>query len=65
VSSTVTMTWMSPDFGGFPPSLAVRISLWVACCSLSKAFSSTNSGYLLPSPCVCISKQKWSSGLRV
>uniref|UniRef100_A0A8C6YNH0 Uncharacterized protein n=1 Tax=Nothoprocta perdicaria TaxID=30464 RepID=A0A8C6YNH0_NOTPE len=63
VSTTRTEIWAVPDLGGSPPSTAVSTSL--ACCSLSKAFSSTNSGYLLPSPRVCISKRKCSSGLRV
>uniref|UniRef100_A0A8C6X4Z3 Uncharacterized protein n=1 Tax=Naja naja TaxID=35670 RepID=A0A8C6X4Z3_NAJNA len=65
VSRTVTTTWASPDLWGFPPSLAVIVSLCVACCSRSKGFSNTSSGYRLPSPRVCISSLKCWLGLRM
>uniref|UniRef100_A0A7M4DWS0 Uncharacterized protein n=1 Tax=Crocodylus porosus TaxID=8502 RepID=A0A7M4DWS0_CROPO len=65
VSRTVTTTSASPDLSGVPPSLAIITSLWRACCSLSKVFSSTSSGYLLPSPRICISRRKCSFGLKV
>uniref|UniRef100_A0A8D2JIA8 Uncharacterized protein n=1 Tax=Varanus komodoensis TaxID=61221 RepID=A0A8D2JIA8_VARKO len=64
VSRTVTTTWALPERWGLPPSLAVMASRCVACCSRSRGLSSTSSGYLLPSPRVCISRRKWSWGLR-
>uniref|UniRef100_A0A3B3IEB3 Uncharacterized protein n=1 Tax=Oryzias latipes TaxID=8090 RepID=A0A3B3IEB3_ORYLA len=39
-----------PDFGGDPPSTAVRISLCSACFSLSRGFCNTRKGILSSSP---------------
>uniref|UniRef100_A0A3P9MWV6 Uncharacterized protein n=1 Tax=Poecilia reticulata TaxID=8081 RepID=A0A3P9MWV6_POERE len=58
VSNTVMTISEVPDFGGFPPSTAVRvISLMVGCCSRSRAFRSTSSADTLSSP-LWISKEK-------
>uniref|UniRef100_A0A3B3Z1G1 Uncharacterized protein n=1 Tax=Poecilia mexicana TaxID=48701 RepID=A0A3B3Z1G1_9TELE len=43
LSITATMMFAVPDFGGFPPSTAVTVSLMAGCCSRSRAFRSTSS----------------------
>uniref|UniRef100_A0A8D0HHC9 Uncharacterized protein n=1 Tax=Sphenodon punctatus TaxID=8508 RepID=A0A8D0HHC9_SPHPU len=58
VSMTRIEIWAVPDLGGLPPSMAVSTSCW-------RVFSSTSSGYLLPSPRICISTWKYSLGLSV
>uniref|UniRef100_A0A3B5QK21 Uncharacterized protein n=1 Tax=Xiphophorus maculatus TaxID=8083 RepID=A0A3B5QK21_XIPMA len=57
LSITVTIMFAVPDFGGFPPSTAVTVSLMVGCCSRSKALRSTSSADTLSSP-LWISKEK-------
>uniref|UniRef100_A0A4W3JGH8 Uncharacterized protein n=1 Tax=Callorhinchus milii TaxID=7868 RepID=A0A4W3JGH8_CALMI len=47
-----------PDLSGVPPSSAIRTNLWVGCCSLSRRFSSNNSGKTFPSASVCTSRAK-------
>uniref|UniRef100_A0A3Q1IAX9 Uncharacterized protein n=1 Tax=Anabas testudineus TaxID=64144 RepID=A0A3Q1IAX9_ANATE len=42
---TFTRICKVPDLGGFPPSIAVRVSSITVCFSRSNAFCSTNSGY--------------------
>uniref|UniRef100_A0A674GJ02 Uncharacterized protein n=1 Tax=Taeniopygia guttata TaxID=59729 RepID=A0A674GJ02_TAEGU len=64
VSSTVTMTGTSPDFGGFPPSLAVSRSLG---CSAHRRpdFVSTKKRDSRYSSLRCKSREKCSLGLSV
>ncbi|KAJ0002451.1 hypothetical protein NQD34_007600, partial [Periophthalmus magnuspinnatus] len=49
VSNTCTMMLAVPDRAGVPPSTAVRIKLWTACCSLSNVFVKINSANFDPS----------------
>uniref|UniRef100_A0A673KSW7 Uncharacterized protein n=1 Tax=Sinocyclocheilus rhinocerous TaxID=307959 RepID=A0A673KSW7_9TELE len=43
---TVIVMLSVPDLGGFPPSTAVKSSLYVVVISLSTAFFSTKNGIL-------------------
>ncbi|KAJ0002452.1 hypothetical protein NQD34_007601, partial [Periophthalmus magnuspinnatus] len=45
---TCTMMLAVPDRAGVPPSTAVRIKLWTACCSLSNVFVNINSANFDP-----------------
>uniref|UniRef100_A0A8C3MAI3 Uncharacterized protein n=1 Tax=Geospiza parvula TaxID=87175 RepID=A0A8C3MAI3_GEOPR len=49
ISRTTTRIKAVPDRGGVPPSTAVMLKATSACCSRSRARSSTSSAYLLPS----------------
>uniref|UniRef100_A0A803J2H4 Uncharacterized protein n=1 Tax=Xenopus tropicalis TaxID=8364 RepID=A0A803J2H4_XENTR len=60
---TLTVTKAVPDLSGNPPSMAVRRTLWVFCCSLSRGLSRTSSANLLPSLLLCTSREKKPLGL--
>uniref|UniRef100_A0A4W4E8D5 Uncharacterized protein n=1 Tax=Electrophorus electricus TaxID=8005 RepID=A0A4W4E8D5_ELEEL len=62
ISSTLTKISKVPDFGGLPPSTAVRVSLITDCFSRSNAFCRTSSADTL-CPLVCISSEKYPFGL--
>uniref|UniRef100_A0A3Q4AGU9 Uncharacterized protein n=1 Tax=Mola mola TaxID=94237 RepID=A0A3Q4AGU9_MOLML len=59
MSKTLITSCEVPDFGGFPPSTAVSITVITGCFSRSKAFCSTNSADTL-SPVLCTAKEKCS-----
>uniref|UniRef100_A0A3B3T6H6 Uncharacterized protein n=1 Tax=Paramormyrops kingsleyae TaxID=1676925 RepID=A0A3B3T6H6_9TELE len=63
-SRILIMTVVVPDFSGFPPSTAVSKRRNSPCFSLSKAFSNTSSGNLLPSLLVSTFRIKQSFGLK-
>uniref|UniRef100_A0A8C1GRD3 Uncharacterized protein n=1 Tax=Cyprinus carpio TaxID=7962 RepID=A0A8C1GRD3_CYPCA len=46
---SITFMVIVPDLGGFPPSTAVKSSLYVVVISLSTAFLRTKNGNLSPS----------------
>uniref|UniRef100_A0A667WUI6 Uncharacterized protein n=1 Tax=Myripristis murdjan TaxID=586833 RepID=A0A667WUI6_9TELE len=60
MSNTLICISEVPDFGGFPPSIAVKMSGIIAFFSRSRAFCSTNSADT-PSPPLCVAREKYSS----
>uniref|UniRef100_A0A3B3IHU6 Uncharacterized protein n=1 Tax=Oryzias latipes TaxID=8090 RepID=A0A3B3IHU6_ORYLA len=49
VSKTRTITLAVPERAGFPPSTAVSVKLWTACCSRSNCFNKISSEIFDPS----------------
>uniref|UniRef100_A0A3Q3KZN7 Uncharacterized protein n=1 Tax=Mastacembelus armatus TaxID=205130 RepID=A0A3Q3KZN7_9TELE len=62
ISSTFISISDVPEFGGDPPSTAVKMSWIYGFFSRSRDFCSTNSGDIL-SPLLCVSRLKYSFGL--
>uniref|UniRef100_A0A8C0WCL8 Uncharacterized protein n=1 Tax=Castor canadensis TaxID=51338 RepID=A0A8C0WCL8_CASCN len=63
VSTTSIRTCVVPDRGGEPPSKAVSLNLSSGSSSRSSSFSSTSSGYFLPSLRLRVRTWKWEFGL--
>uniref|UniRef100_A0A3Q2VAS2 Uncharacterized protein n=1 Tax=Haplochromis burtoni TaxID=8153 RepID=A0A3Q2VAS2_HAPBU len=51
MSRTITDTLSVPDFGGFPPSTAVTVNVYLLIFSLSNDFFSTKNGIISSSLC--------------
>uniref|UniRef100_A0A8C9AJ95 Uncharacterized protein n=1 Tax=Prolemur simus TaxID=1328070 RepID=A0A8C9AJ95_PROSS len=65
ISRTTTRISVVPDLGGDPPSKAVSVKLSSGSFSRSRDWSSTSSGYFLPSSLSCNLRWKWGLGLIV